>query len=324
MNRTILRWTAPAIVGAVIALAGCTGGGSPVDEAESPLTEYFSAVYGGELSPEEQEAQFASDDKQREELVAACMQEQGFDYQPVDNTAYFSSSDGSEYKPDDREWVSQWGYGAVEFPGSDEPAMPEEDMPVDPNSAYVESLSESEQAAYGEALYGPTPSEDEIGEDGSYEYNWETAGCQGAADHEMTGDDPLQSGEFDDVMEAMTALYEDVQTSPEMADLNAEWAACMDEAGQPGFVAQPDAQNSIYDALNEFWEENSEQGPAEADLDALQKTEIEVALADLDCREKTDYRAASQKVQFAAEEQFIEDHKAELDAMKAAAEQARS
>jgi len=325
VHRKNLRWTAPAIIGAVIVLAGCTGGSAPSgDDAQSPLGEYFSALYGGDLSPEEQEARYAADDKEREELMAACMQEQGFEYQPVNNSVYSTSSDGEEWKPDDREWVSQWGYGAIDYPGSDAPPVPEDDMPVDPNADYVQSLSESEQTAYWEALYGPTPSEEELGEDGSYEYNWETAGCQGQADHEMTGDDPMQSGEFDDILDTLNTFYEDVQTSPEMTALDAEWAACMDAAGHPGFVQQYDAQSSIYDELNEFYESSGDQGPDEAALDALQKTEIELALADLDCREETDYRDVAQKLQWDAEEQFIADHKTELDALKAAAEQAQS
>ena len=50
---------------------------------------------------------------------------------------------------------------------------------------------------------------------------------------------------------------------------------------------------------------------------------MHVALADLECREKTGFRAAYAEIQFALEEEFIADHKAELDALKAAAEQGR-
>jgi hypothetical protein len=46
-------------------------------------------------------------------------------------------------------------------------------------------------------------------------------------------------------------------------------------------------------------------------------------VADLGCREKTDYRQQQLKIQFAAEEQFIADHKEELDALKARAEQSQ-
>lgn len=324
MHRKTLRLAAPAVVGLVFILAGCTGGDPAASDDEmSPLGEYFSAFYGGDLSEEEQQAKFEADDKQREELTAQCMQDEGFEYIPVATSgAVFSS--GEEWKPDDREFVSQWGYGAVEYPGADEQPDPEQTT-TDPNSDYVMSLSESEQAAYYEALYGPTPSEEEMSEDGSYEYNWETAGCSGWASHEISGDDPLQSDEFADVMDAITAFYESSATLPAIAELDREWSSCMDGAGYPGFATQSDAQNSIYDELNTLWSENtSETGPDEAAMDEIHEREVELALTDLDCREETDYRAKYQDAQFEAEEQFIADHKAELDAMKAAAEQARS
>ncbi|WP_424447473.1 hypothetical protein [Microbacterium arborescens] len=322
MNRKMLRWAAPATIGLVFILAGCTGGEAPAEEDESsPLTEYFSAFYGGDLSEEEQQAKFETENKEREELVAQCMQDEGFEYTPAPGSASFDP--GVEWKPEDREFVSQWGYGAVEYPGADEQPEPEQITP-DPNADYVMALSESEQTAYYEALYGPSPSEEEMSEDGSYEYNWETAGCNGWADHEINGDDPLQSDEFADVMAAVTAFYESSASLPAIVDIDREWSACMDAAGYPGYATQADAQNSIYDEINGIYENSSETGPDEAAMSELHEREVELALADLDCREETDYRAKYQKAQFDAEEQFIADHKTELEAMKAAAEQARS
>lgn len=322
MNRKMLRWAAPATIGLVFILAGCTGGEAPAKEDESsPLTEYFSAFYGGDLSEEEQQAKFETENKEREELVAQCMQDEGFEYTPAPGSASFDP--GVEWEPEDREFVSQWGYGAVEYPGADEQPEPEQITP-DPNADYVMALSESEQTAYYEALYGPSPSEEEMSEDGSYEYNWETAGCNGWADHEINGDDPLQSDEFADVMAAVTAFYESSASLPAIVDIDREWSACMDAAGYPGYATQADAQNSIYDEINGIYENSSETGPDEAAMSELHEREVELALADLDCREETDYRAKYQKAQFDAEAQFIADHKTELEAMKAAAEQARS
>lgn len=324
MHQKTLRWAAPAVVGLVFVLAGCTGGDSPTaDDQTSPLGEYFSAFYGGDLSEEEQQAKFETENKQREELVAQCMQELGFEYIPAPS-GNVSFSSGEEWKPEDREFVAQWGYGAVKYPGGDQP--PEaEPTNTDPNSDYVMSLSETEQSAYYEALYGPGPSEEEISEDGSYQYNWETAGCNGKASHEISGDDPLQSDEFADVMDAISKFYESSATLPAIAEIDRAWASCMDGAGYPGFTAQADAQNSIFDELNAFYEQSTgETGPDQSALDAVHEKEVELALADLDCRNETDYRAKYQKAQFEAEEKFIADHKAELDAMKAAAEQARS
>ena len=51
--------------------------------------------------------------------------------------------------------------------------------------------------------------------------------------------------------------------------------------------------------------------------------EIEVALADFTCAEKVDYQKAYMTAQYRLENQFIEDHKSELDAMVAEIAQAK-
>ncbi|WP_299951856.1 hypothetical protein [uncultured Modestobacter sp.] len=320
-----------ALTALALVLAGCSGSDddpAATAEQDSPLTEYFNAVYGGDLSPEEQERQFAEQQAEREELVAQCMQDQGFEYTPDTQSSSFSAGDGTEWEPDDREWVSQYGYGAVESPFSDE-GQPEEQEYVDPNGDYVATLSESEQMAFYEALYGPQPTEEEaMSEEVSYEYDWETAGCQGSAQHEVEGEDVSQSEEFKPLFDAINELYEGMASWPGMAELDAEWSACMDAAGHGGFATQVDAQNSVYDDLNEMYEstEPTEDGemaaePDQAARDALAEREVELALADLDCREETDYRDRATEISNEAEQQFVDDHESELEAMKAAAEQ---
>ena len=323
----------PAALSAVTALAlllaGCGGSddddeGAAAAEQESPLAEYMNAVYGGDLSQEEQERKFAEEYEQQEELVARCMQEEGFEYTPGTQSG-FSTSDGSEWKPDDRKWVSEYGYGAVRTPFDDQPA-PEEEY-VDPNGDYVASLSESEQTAFYEALYGVQPTEEEIGEDGSYEYDWETAGCQGAAQHEVSGEDPSQSEEFKPLFDAMNEFWEDMPSWPGMSELDAEWAACMEAAGHGGYTTQTEPQNSLYEELNAIYEATpvTEDGvgsePDQSAIDALAEREVELALVDLDCREETDYRDRNEEITREAEQQFVDDHKSELEALRAAAEQ---
>ena len=317
-----------ALTALTLALTACGGSeDEPAAEEEktSPLTEYMNAVYGGDLSPEEQERKFAEDQEKSEELVAQCMQEQGFEYSPDTQSSSFATSDGTEWEPDERDWVSEYGYGAVHTPYDEQPATEEEY--VDPNGDYVASLSESEQAAFYEALYGVQPTEEEIGEDGEYEYDWSTAGCQGAAQHEVSGEDLSESEEFKPLFDAMNEFWEGMSSWPGMAELDAEWAACMDTAGHGGFATQTDAQNSIYDELNKIYEavpvdaEGVGGEPDQAARDALGKREVELALADLDCREETDYRDRYDDVSREAEQQFVDDHKSELEAMKAAAEQ---
>ena len=326
MRKSTLLRGVPIAAVAVLLLTGCSGGGNGPDaeDEQSPLTAYMNAIYGMDGTPEEQEKMFAAQQVEREELIAQCMQEEGFEYTPDTQNGSFST-DGSEYKPEDRDWVSQWGYGAVNYPGQDEMSDPGNEW-VDPNGEYLETLSESERTAFYEALSGPAMSEDEMSEDGSFEYDWKTAGCNGWANHEISGDDPTQSEEFAPLIEAMSDLYTDASTAPEMVKVDTAWAECMDAAGFPGFSTQSEAQNSIYNAMNALWEDPAvaESGPDEDAMKELSEQEIETALADLDCREETDYRDRAKAVQWELEEQFIADHKAELDALKAAAEQARS
>ena len=348
----ILR--APAVLSAAtvaaLLLAGCGGSGdagtaaaaSTSAEPESPLSEYLSAVYGGDLSPEEQERKATEEMARQEELVAQCMQEEGFEYTPNTAGISYGSSEDVEYEPDDREWVAKYGYGAVNSPWNEQPQPTEEAM-VDPNADYVSALSESEQAAFYEALYGPQPTEEEMAEQEAaaeegtaIEYDWQTAGCQGRAQHEVSGDELYESEEFRPLFDAMNEVYTDAETSPEIVALDGEWSACMDAAGEPGFTTQTDAQNSIYEAQNAIYEQSATANagldpeatseaayvePDQAELDALGKEEIALALVDLDCREETDYTDRRAEVQRVLEEQFIADHKAELDALVAASEQ---
>ncbi len=306
----------------LVALAGCSNpGATTADPADSPLNKYLSALWGGDLSEDQQIERMEADNREREELVAQCMTEEGFEYLPVtQNGGVFMS--GDEWKPDDREWVAQYGYGMVNFPGRDAPTQPENEY-VDPNEDYVASLSDSEREAYYEALHGPQPTEEELGEDGSYEYNWETAGCYGWASHEIEGDNPATSDEYKPLMDSINEFYTQMESAPEFAEIDAAWAACMADAGHSGFAKQSDAQNSVNDELNEYYENQTEWVEDDPALDELAEKEIELALVDLDCREKVDYRAKRTAVTFELEEQFIADNKTELDALKAAVEQGR-
>jgi hypothetical protein len=330
----IRRASAPlsALAALALLLSGCSGSekddtGSAGAEQGSPLEKYLSAAYGADLSPEEQEEKFAEQQRQTEELVAQCMQEEGFEYTPATDTgAYMSSGEDTEWKPDDREWVAQYGYGAVKSPFSEE--MPSEEEFVDPNADYVASLSESEQMAFYEALHGPQPDEEEMSEGGEMEYDWTQAGCMGAAQHEVAGEDPSQSEEFKPLFEAINELYTDTASWPGTAELDAEWATCMEDAGHGGHASPMEAQNSIYDELNKVHEnvDMSEEPsapiePDQAAMDAIAEREVELALADLDCREEIDYRDRHAEITREVEQQFIDDHKAELDAMIASVEQ---
>lgn len=299
-------------------LAGCTGGlgGGPADDELSPLEKIFNEMSGADMSPEDQEKMWAEHNKKVEELVAECMQKEGFEYIPnVDNGGVSIGTD-VEWKPDDREWVSQWGYGAAKSPGSDDPGGDTIEW-VDPNSDYLNGLSESEQNAYWEVLYGPPMEGDTI----DVEWSWEQNGCYGWAQHEAEGDSPYamwESEEADAFYAALETYYTDMQNNEGIRKLDEEWSSCMSGAGY-SFAKRDDAQNEIFEELNAYYENLTEWIENDPKIDEIHEKEVALALADLDCREKTDYTKRARTVQFELEEQFIAQHKAEIDALLALA-----
>ena len=302
-----------------LTLAGCSGeqAASKLDPAESPLSKYMSSMYG-----DYDEDSGTAMQKEQEELIATCMADEGFDYVPVDYSQYsgMTSDDGEEYGTE--KWVAENGYGMSQSPEQLAEQQEQNEAYVDPNQDYVMTLSESEQGAYWEVLYGVQPTEEDMGEDGSYEYNWETSGCQGFASHEINGDQPSQD-DHAALYDAMSAMYEEAQSSPALVALDAKWATCMADAGYATFLKKADAQESISNDQNAIYEKATETGPDEQALADLREKELGVAMADFTCAEDLDYTDASMKVQFDLEEQFIIDHKAELDALIADSEQGK-
>jgi hypothetical protein len=309
-----------AVVG-TLALAGCSadgGGDGELDPTKTPFAEYYEAIYG-DYDEKEQVAK----QNEIEKLTAACMSAEGFEYLPVDQSQYgeMSSPDDLEDR-ETKEWVASNGYGMSQDPAEQEEVQ---DEFVDPNQDYVMGLSESEQTAYYEVLYGPQPSDEEI-ESGDYEYDWKTSGCSGEAQHEVSGVPVYENPEYKPLLDDMNGTYEKVLKDPVVMKLDAEWSSCMADAGYPDFEKKEDAINSASNALNTFYESlgSGETEPAEPDpakLAELREQEIDVALADFTCAEEIDYQDEYLKVQYATEKQFIADHKSELDAMAAAVAQ---
>lgn len=340
-TKTLLAASVGAI--AALALAGCSGGpgggGDELDYEDSPLNQYMSSSADLEKSPEDWEKESEANNKKVEELVAACMKEEGFKYTPnVDQggTVIMSGGEDDMWKPDDREWVSQYGYGMINYPGQEEMMNPSDgEEYTDPNQDYVQSLSESEQKAYQETLWGPQPTEEEMNDpEFEWEYDPENAGCYGTAQEEIWGGMGVSGDdEFKPLMDALDEFYSaQYSEEGEPMKIDAKWSSCMADAGHPDLKRQFDAQNSFSEEINKFYEGLDPEDMQDPNFDPskdpamqeLQKEEITMALADLDCREKVDYRQEQLKEQFALEEQFIKEHKAELEAYKAAMEQGKN
>jgi hypothetical protein len=316
--RSHLTASVGAFAGAVaLLLAGCTGGGgaTPSDDETGPLSAFFEQV-GGSMDSEDNEAQ----QRRVEELVAECMAEEGFEYTPAEpmDQGLMGTEDAPEW--DSLEFAEQYGYGATT---SDELFGGAEEY-VDPNQEYVASMSETEQEAFYAALYGAM--EETEDPEAEVEYNWETAGCQGAASHEVyeegqVWDDPAMQ----DLMDEMNTEYERLAEDDGVREAQGAWAECIADAGYD-FATPEEASQSIwteYESVMGYGQEMDPEAdpetyvpptPDAAEVAELKEKEIAVATADRRCQEDSGYADAQQAAQLAMENRLWEKYGDQLQA----------
>lgn len=328
MRRTPALPVLAATVAALV-LAGCTGGDSSTDSADGdgPLTAFFEQV-GGSFEDED----YAKQQREVEEIVAACMSEQGFEYTPAEPMDMSTDNDDIP-EWDSKEYAMQYGYGATtgeELYGTGEEY-------VDPNADYVASMSESEQTAFYAALYGEQPEIDPEADpeaEVEAEYNWEEAGCQGKASHEVyeqgqIWDDPA----LKDMMDEMNTAYENLADDPQLAKASTAWATCITEAGYD-FATPDEAQQSIFDEYNGLYEALAPDEGAEVDPEAsfepdpaavaeLKKKELALAAADYTCKESSGYIKAQKAANLAMEKELWDKYGEQLEAAAAKATPAK-
>ncbi|MCS5733374.1 hypothetical protein [Herbiconiux daphne] len=312
---------------ALALLSGCStspGSTSATDSAErtTPLSPYYAALYPA-IDDETQQRQNAA----VQDAVAVCMKEQGFDYQPDTNSGVFTvDSESLDAAPGSEEFAKTYGYGVSTDPFG---TADHEASVVDPNQAYVDSLSDGERSAYDAALWGAasvvSPTDDPSG--GTIEatpYDWTTAGCFGAAQHDVTAEtDPSSDPAFASMVDAMSALYEKVRAAPDVREKEKDWSDCLARAGFPGLehIDDPQARfNELLDSLTAS-PDGSSTGervrPDPSALKKLQSEEIATASADYDCVRDTGYQAALDDAQTTIEQAFVDENKEQLDALVA-------
>jgi len=331
--RTTTMTSAAAAAGCVVLLlvAGCSKDSSPDVSATAttaelgPLSAYFEKVSG---KPGEQD--YTKLQKDSEEIVATCMREQGFEYKPQDTSgivAAVTGEDGAQYGTE--EFAQQNGYGITSMNGSGDSGDASAKEWVDPNADYVAAMSQTEQAAYYAALYGEQATMTEAPDpDATADtYDWQKSGCQGKASHEVydTGmGAAFQDETFVSLQDEISKVWEGLQNDPKMSEINAAWSTCMSDAGFD-FATAEDAVTSISDKMSALYTDTATEttdttataAPAEPDaaaVAALHAEEIKTAVADAKCKKSVDYDKKVQKIQVAAEQAFVDAHKAELDA----------
>lgn len=217
-------------------------------EYESPLMDFLGVDTSTDFNSDESQAQFAEETTKIEESIAQCMREQGFEYTPLDQSAFTTFATGDDDLPwGSRAWTEKYGYGITtqrfsqtqvgpDLVGwNDEQAAAfEESGDTDPNQAYVESLAPADQDAYYEALWGNEPElePDATEEEWEEAYaNFEPTGCQAEA---WEASDTFGGPEQDFYMEfgdEIDDLYERLEADPRVADHISEVTSCMAERG---------------------------------------------------------------------------------------------
>lgn len=332
-------WAPVAAMALALTLGACGGGGGSGPDGggdgdgltyeDSPLSKYFAAAGGGEdFNEEEAQAEAEAMNAEVEQAVATCMAEEGFEYTPMDTSGMISLAEqGEDFDPIEN--ARQNGYGMFTFDDSVE-ADPDAEEFVDPNQAYLESMSESEQAAYYEALNGASVEYDEDAEMET-DWNWEEQGCYGEAQHEVfeNGDSEMSAmnavysdPQWSELMTELGELYTQAQSDPRMVEIDGEWATCMADAGHPDIANPMAAAESIYTLSNDLWAEHADDpeymGPEGQELEDLKKQEIDLAVADFTCQEEVSYTDEQFRVQFAIEQEYIDANKSELEAFSEA------
>ncbi|MDF1488494.1 hypothetical protein [Tessaracoccus caeni] len=322
-----------AVMAGGLVLTGCSKDDGKVDpEAMGPLQEYLQVIWGSEEWTADRAKQ---EHVQREELIAKCMSEQGWEYkpQPWQDSWYQSSDDLAEDGPQwgTIEFAKEYGYGAVKSPwNTDEEVIedPVEDPEqyVDVNEEYVMSLPESQRDAYYEALHGKWEEYEELDPDGNPiepSYDPSKQGCWGKAYAEEQGEQPWEDPEFKELMERMETEVWGIygSDSGEMAEVNSEWATCMSGKGY-AFTSRNEPSDQIYEKLNKIYEDQgTQENPNEAEIkerqDALHAEEVKLATDDFTCADEVKYDKRAQEIQFAAEQKFVDENKSALEAMKA-------
>ncbi|MCL1799802.1 MAG: hypothetical protein FWG25_00340 [Promicromonosporaceae bacterium] len=328
--------TGTMLFGACASETAAAAGDISNEWVPGPLDEFNARIWGWDINQNEtqQEAQARMDQESREmeEAIAACMAELGFAYNPRDDAGgtiiiWDDSTDGPQWGT--LAFAEEFGYGISTDPwGRFDEADREFIEWVDPNQDILDAMSDSEREAWQEALWGPpmVPNED-----GTWpEWDPMNAGCQGQAQ----GDRWMRQtpDEFLSLEEEMNNIWASFDNDPRITTLNSSWVTCMSNAGFAGYTSPNDANNELWNEWSELqgwsgmddvwlnwdWDLHPEgptfPEPDPAAVEAFTAREIEIAVADWTCRDNLRFNAVTQEVNHDIQQQFVDRHRAELEA----------
>lgn len=223
---------------------------------------------------------FAASVDATEALIASCMAEAGFEYVPVDVTAFLEVEEWLRRDPSmtREEYKSQWGYGITT--SFDHPAR---DVGLGPQNLRIyEDLSPADQVAYDRALFGEDT-------DATFAITLDdedftsTGGCTSEAIDQVFPAE-MRTGTFVNPKDVL------VESDPRVAAAEQEWADCMADAGYE-YTDQDEIIEEFEEQLDVVAGDDDPEELTGSRLDGLrqiQDDEIAVALKDLECQEPVD------------------------------------
>lgn len=298
-----------ALCCALVLLGGCgtdAPGPAPTPDAAGgaatpgPLERYLGDAVGART-----QGDVAAELAVHEESVAACMAEQGFEYVPmVMVPGSFEASD--EPLRGSREFAETYGYGIWHGPEI-EPGQFTYMLDDSANQAYRASLSPEAQAAYDVALMGQRTN---LG-DGTVSYDG--TGCtEGPALRDSPEAEYLR-GVRQEVSDYLQSLWDGAD--PRLAEVDAAWASCMRDAGYDDDSPHA-AEQRVIDEVTAAYGSGSALTTAQTDERAADERRL--ALADQDCRDATDWTTRRRAVEHELQQEYVDAHRADLDALVAA------
>lgn len=278
------RSAVPAVVTALALAAGaCSSGGSSASGKE--LTAYGNqkyaengssplANYMGFGNTKQQEARFREQNKKQQQILAACMTEQGFEYIPFARGGEFFSGRDPFGDLTKKQFAEKWGFAisttvsADGTPVEGAPGGLSGKSPEDPNQKAREAMSEAEGAAYDKALYGnsigsgpPTSgggsSSDLAGGTGDASPavtslpGAESAGCQGKANASRSG---LDKKDEETVGKAFEELTKRVAADKRVKAATSAYRACLKTAGFPEIHKPEDVYEKVSSKMSKLYE----------------------------------------------------------------------
>jgi len=295
------------IYAGIILLSGCTTGVSNSQSNSNnvlPLQEFFGVDPSINLSGVHPSGGYADELKLRAEILASCMNAEGFKYPDVDKISAFKSF---EFEYGSRQFVEKYGFGITTLDFSQEMAGPdlvghkfEEFMLImaDVNKKlenYINSLTEAERDEYDKAFYGY--SDQVVFSKRNTDVQLESdpgAGCHRAADNFSYESHVAFKKEFRNELDI---LYQEVEQDPRLLASRKQTIECVEENGLDGSVSDlydgalfdifekktKDLEKEMKVTLSREYTDEEFSNTFRQKLAVIQKEEIETALIFSDC-----------------------------------------